>query len=278
VALAGQTGYEPSSTILATNVYIGGIQLPYVETSTSPDGLAPFGTIGVPVRGFPVQQSPPEFNYLAAEFGDVSGEIRFPIRGDPMPGNIGKTRRLSAGEVTDIISNAASRAGITRAGIRLPVGVPAEVFIAVVGNPGLTGKPPPILRVFRTGEATVFNWDVAVQKARTAYIFSNDELVESCRTVGFLAQRYYPPGIDGTNSVKIKLFEKVRPSARTKIVRQLRQSRIRIWARGNRAAVVLRSTPSHCQILPLSPVFEGYGGLQRDAKGRNLPFRYEKLP
>jgi uncharacterized protein GlcG (DUF336 family) len=198
VALAGQTGYEPSSTILATNDFIGGIQLPYVETSTSLDGLAPFGSIGTAVTGFPVQQSPPAFNYPAAEFGGVSGELRFPIRGDPMPGKIGKTPRLTAGEVTDIISKAAARSAITRAGIRLPVGVPAEVFISVVGNPGRTGKPPPILGVFRTGEATVFSWDVAVQKARTAYFFSNDDLALSCRTVGFLAQRYYPPGIDGT--------------------------------------------------------------------------------
>jgi uncharacterized protein GlcG (DUF336 family) len=198
VALAGQTGYEPSSTILATNDFIGGIQLPYVETSTSLDGLAPFGSIGTAVTGFPVQQSPPAFNYPAAEFGGVSGELRFPIRGDPMPGKIGKTPRLTAGEVTDIISKAAARSAITRAGIRLPVGVPAEVFISVVGNPGRTGKPPPILGVFRTGEATVFSWDVAVQKARTAYFFSNDDLALSCRSVGFLAQRYYPPGIDGT--------------------------------------------------------------------------------
>jgi uncharacterized protein GlcG (DUF336 family) len=198
VALAGQTGYEPDSTILATNDYIGGIQLPYVETSTNLSGVSPFGSIGAPVTGFPVQQSPPPFNYPAATFGGVSGEIRFPIRGDPMPGEIGHTARLSAEEVTEIISNAAARSGITRAGIRLPVGVPARVFISVVGNPGRTGQPPPILGVFRTGEATIFSWDVAVQKARTAYFFSNNHFAASCRTVGFLAQRYYPPGIDGT--------------------------------------------------------------------------------
>jgi len=197
VALAGQMGYEPDSSILATNDYIGGIQLPYVQTSTEVEGSMPLGSVGVAVDGYPVQQSPPEFNYPAAEFGGVSGELRFPIRGDPNAGNIGKTRRLSAGEVTDIISNAAARSAITRAGIRLPVGVPAEVFITVVGCPGDTGAPPPILGVFRTGEATMFSWDVAVQKARTAYFFSNDDFAESTRTVGFLAQRYYPPGIDG---------------------------------------------------------------------------------
>jgi uncharacterized protein GlcG (DUF336 family) len=198
VALAGQSGYAPDSSILATNDYLGGIELPYVSSNTNTDDVSALGTIGVAVTGFPLQQSPPGFNYPKAEFGGVSGEIRFPIRDDPTPGLVGgKTRRLSAGEVGDIIANAAARAAITRAAIRLPVGVATQVFITVVGNPGLSGKPPPILGVFRTGDATMFSWDVAVQKARTAFFFSNNDLAESTRTVGFLAQRYYPPGIDG---------------------------------------------------------------------------------
>ena len=199
VALAGQSGYEPDDSILATNDYLGGIQIPYVDTNTSLDQVAPYGSIGVPVTGFLPQQSPPPFKYPAAEFGGVSGQLRFPVRDDPTPGKIGRSPRLRAGEVADIISNAAARSAITRAGIRLPVGVAAEVFISVVGNPGLSGQPPPILGIFRTGEATIFSWDVAVQKARTAYFFSNDDFASSTRTVGFLAQRYYPPGIDGNS-------------------------------------------------------------------------------
>jgi hypothetical protein len=34
IALAGQHGYAPSSAILATNVFINGIRLPYVNSST----------------------------------------------------------------------------------------------------------------------------------------------------------------------------------------------------------------------------------------------------
>ena len=197
VALAGQIGYEPDGSILATNDYLGGIQIPYVNTGTNLDNVLPLESVGVAVDGFPPQQSPPEFNYPMVELGGVSGELRFPIRGDPLPGKIGKTPRLTADEVKDVISKAAAREAITRAGIRLPLGVAAEVFITVVGAPQRTGVPPPILGVFRTGEATIFSWDVAVQKARTAYFFSNSHLAESTRTVGFLAQRYYPPGIDG---------------------------------------------------------------------------------
>src|SRR4029434_6770516 len=62
----------------------------------------------------------------------------------------------------------------------------------------VSGGAPQILGVFRTGEATVFSWDVAVQKARTALFFSNTQLAMSSRSVGFLAQHFYPPGIDGT--------------------------------------------------------------------------------
>ena len=42
--------------------------------------------------------------------------------------------------------------------------------------------------IFRTGEATMFSWDVSAQKARTAVFFSNSQLAQSSRTVGFLAQ------------------------------------------------------------------------------------------
>jgi len=197
VALAGQTGYAPDSSILATNDYIGGIQIPYVDTTTYLGSVMPLGSVGAQVTGYPIQASPPRFNYPAAEFGGVSGELHFPIRGDPTPGLIGRTARLSADDVAAIISLSAARSAITRAAIRLPVGSPAEVFISVVGNPGDTGKAPPILGVFRTGEATMFSWDVAIQKARTAFFFSNNDLAESSRTVGFLAERFYPPGIDG---------------------------------------------------------------------------------
>jgi uncharacterized protein GlcG (DUF336 family) len=198
VALAGETGYAPPSSIMPTQVYLGGIQLPYVDTTTDLNGVRPFGTVGVPVNGYPVQQSPPRFNYPAAEFGGVSGEMRFPMRSDPNPGLIDNVARLSAGEVGDIITNAAKQAALTRSLIRHPLGTNARVFISVVGNPGLSKAPPPILGVFRMNDATIFSWDVAVQKARTAFFFSSAQLAESSRTVGFLAQRYYPPGIDGT--------------------------------------------------------------------------------
>ena len=111
----------------------------------------------------------------------------------------GSTTRLTATEVTNIIVAAANRARTTRAGIRLPRGQRAEVFIAVVNNPNSNGVAPTVLGTFCTSSNTTrFSWDVAVQKARTAVFFSTTNRAYSARTVGFLAQSLYPPGINNT--------------------------------------------------------------------------------
>jgi uncharacterized protein GlcG (DUF336 family) len=196
IALSGQRGYAPSSSILASRVFINGISLPYVSSSTVvPPALALRGNAAT---GFPIRSAPPPFPYPVATFGGVSGQIRQPIRNDPLASPINGRARLTAAEVTRIINFAANRARITRAGIRLPIGQPARVFITVVNNPNAPapGATPAVLGTFRTGEATLFSWDVAVQKARTVIFFASNTLAMSTRTVGFLAQTNYPPGLD----------------------------------------------------------------------------------
>ena len=71
-----------------------------------------------------------------------------------------------------------------------------QVFITVVNFPNNPSVVPTVLGAFRTGEATLFSWDVAVQKGRTAVGFSTNSLALSTRSVGFLAQTFYPPGLD----------------------------------------------------------------------------------
>ena len=202
VALTGQTGYRPGGDILATNVLINGIRIPYVNPAPgdipNARGTRPLGSIGAVVAGYNVQGSPALFPYPKATLNGVDGEIRNPIRSDPLPGKVnGRANRLTASEVKSILGLAAERCSQTRAGIRLPLGTRAKVFISVVNNPHQNGVAPQVLGCFRVGEAAVFSWDVCVQKARTAVFFSNTQLANSCRTVGFLAQRYFPPGIDG---------------------------------------------------------------------------------
>jgi uncharacterized protein GlcG (DUF336 family) len=221
VALAGQRGFRPSPYIVGTNVLINGIRIPYVwqavENIVDAMGSIPLGSLpGRIVDGFPIQAPPPPFPYPVIQLGGVTGEIRGPANFEPaagsagtihfiddpvsaMPGRqfIGGQGRLTAAEVTQIITKAAQRANITRAGIRLPLGTSAKVFIAVVNNPDKDLEAPAVLGTFRVGEATMFSWDVAVQKARTAVFFSNSQLAMSTRAIGFLAQSNFPPGIDG---------------------------------------------------------------------------------
>ncbi|MFL6543512.1 MAG: GlcG/HbpS family heme-binding protein, partial [Chthoniobacterales bacterium] len=193
IALAGQRGFGPPTAITADHVYINGIALPYVASTTSPAGTL---LVGNASTNYPIRDTPPPFPYPRATFGGLAGEIRQPILDDPSPGTINGQARLTADEVRGIINYAADRARTTRAGIRLPLGVSMEVFITVVANPNQSGAKPMVIGAFRTGEATLFSWDVAVQKARTALGFSSNTLAESTRTVGFLAQSHYPPGLD----------------------------------------------------------------------------------
>ncbi|MEP6809151.1 MAG: heme-binding protein, partial [Chthoniobacterales bacterium] len=194
IALVGQLAFMPSPVILASDVFIGGISLPYVSSSAG----SPAGGIvtGNTAAAYPVIASPAAFPYPTATFATVSGQIRQPIISDPISTPIHGQPRLTAAEVTAIITLAADRVRTTRAGIRLPVGQRMEAFITVVNNPDAPGVGPTVLGTFRTGDATLFSWDVAVQKARTAVGYSSRTTAFSTRTVGFLAETHYPPGID----------------------------------------------------------------------------------
>jgi len=199
VALAGQTGFAPSPIYFASNVYINGIQLPYVSSTTSLGAVIPFASLpGANVTAYPLIAPPPPFAYPTVVLGGLTNEIRQPITSDPIAGTINGQPRLTAAEVTNILALAADRSRTTRAGIRLPRGQVARVFITVVNNPNSNGVPPTVLGTIRTPGATMFSWDVAVQKARTAVFYSATNRAYSTRTVGFLGQSLYPPGITGT--------------------------------------------------------------------------------
>lgn len=205
VALAGQNGFAPAKKFEGSQVTINGIRLAYVNSKTKIEPTLPLGTVGMPVAPYDITNSPP-VNYPSLTLSNVPGELRAPIIADPIAGTIGGQPRLTGSEVTNILALAAGRAAKTRAGIRLPRGQSAQVFITVVNNPNSPGVTPVVLGVFRTGDATIFSWDVAVQKARTALFFSSPlangvlpvELQDkalSTRTIGFLAQSLFPPGI-----------------------------------------------------------------------------------
>src|SRR6267143_2336560 len=102
VALAGQKGFGPSSSITANNVFIGGIRLPYVG-ATSRKKAKGGAVIGNADPSFPIVGSPPPFPYPVATFSGVDGQIRQPIISDPLVGPISGQPRLTAAEVASII-------------------------------------------------------------------------------------------------------------------------------------------------------------------------------
>ncbi len=199
VALAGQIGFAPPNKILGSKVLVAGIRLEYIATKTKLTNTIPFASLpGINILPFTLTNSPTPFPYPVATIGGETGEVRQPIINDPSFVPLGAAR-LTDIEVSNIISAAANRARTTRAGIRLPPGSPAQVFITVVNNPGVDGIAPVALGTFCTSPNTTrFSWDVAVQKARTAVLYSSADRAYSTRTVGFLAQSLYPPGINGT--------------------------------------------------------------------------------
>ena len=197
VALAGQSGFRPPKFLFGSHVFIDGIRVPYVNTKTKHADTNEIGLLGSGNPAYPIVESP-LVEYPSNLFGGQWCEIRATITNDPIAGDIRGQARLTSNEVATILSQASARAKITRAGIRLPRGKAAQTFITVVNNPDSPGAPPTILGTIRTPGATLFSWDVAIQKARTAIFFSSDTNAFSSRTVGFLAQQFYPPGISRT--------------------------------------------------------------------------------
>lgn len=200
VAFAAQTGYASNPIYNGTNVFINGFRLPYINSTTSLGAVIPFGSLpGTNVTGYPLEPAKPLYPYPTIYLGGQTNEIRQPIIDDPSTVSLGAgVNRLKAADVTKILAQAANRARTTRAGIRLPRGQVAQAFITVVNNPGTNGVTPVVLGTIRTPGATMFSWDVAVQKARTAVFFSSTTYAFSVRAAGFLAEEYYPPGINGT--------------------------------------------------------------------------------
>lgn len=96
---------------------------------------------------------------------DGAGANRYPVSAASLPAGAGMT----AAEVRELLNQALGVASQARAQIRRPVGSAAQVTITVVD---VTGTP---LGLVRTPDAPVFGIDVALQKARTAALFSSPQ-------------------------------------------------------------------------------------------------------
>jgi uncharacterized protein GlcG (DUF336 family) len=167
-------------------IFIDGIELPFVSQTTIPDGVAAGDVQGDYLIG-PLDSSGPA----------PEGDLVTPRDG----------AGLSALQVRQILDRAIATANQTRAVIRLPIGSRARMVIAVTDIDGT------VLGLHRMPDATFFSIDVAVAKARNMVYFNApfafaDRLdlpgippgtAVTNRTIGFGAQPFFPPGIDGTD-------------------------------------------------------------------------------
>jgi uncharacterized protein GlcG (DUF336 family) len=202
IALGALYGFAPPSDKRADNVYIDGIRLLYANAPTPPANFtltwADLASRGTVDPNFPIRATPPPKL-------PVQGDVNFDAMHDY---RVKAGRVLSADEVNRILNQAVTQAAKTRAAIRRPIGVPAQVFVAVADIDGT------VLGLRRMPDATLFGFDVCAQKARSAVAFSdtatslgklirntlgiplNQPLAMTTRAAGFLSQRFYPPGID----------------------------------------------------------------------------------
>jgi uncharacterized protein GlcG (DUF336 family) len=167
-------------------VFIGGVALPFVNQTTLPAGISAGTFTGSFVLGPSASAgTPPEGMLVAPVAGPLGG--------------------LAAADVTQIINNAIATANTTRAVIRLPIGSSARMAIAVADLDGT------IIGMYRMADSTLFSVDVAASKARNMVYFSSAArsaadltgvpigTAVTNRTIGYGAQPFFPPGIDGSS-------------------------------------------------------------------------------
>jgi uncharacterized protein GlcG (DUF336 family) len=184
-AAATSNGFGPTPAPPGV-VFINGIALPFVNQTTVPAGVNPGMFTGSFLVGPTASAGqPPEGDLVAPTAGPLGG--------------------LSATDVQQILNNAEATANQTRAVIRLPIGSRARMVIAVADLDGS------IIGLRRMADSTVFSIDVAVTKARNMVYFNSATRTPADlnqvpmgtavtnRTIGFGAQPFFPPGIDGSS-------------------------------------------------------------------------------
>lgn len=200
-ALTGETFNFP--LVDEGGIFLVGILLPYLVHTDRPAGVGPGGPASagtfqdVDLGGGvadTIDGSVDPFGWYISPIADPN---------PPAPG-IGLTQN----EVINIINNCVASADGARAAIRLPIGTPTRMFIAISNLDGI------ILGAFRMEDAPIFSNDVSITKARNVAYFSaqqavaNGDLIPTDnnpnnlpialtnRTLGFLTQPTFPPGID----------------------------------------------------------------------------------
>jgi uncharacterized protein GlcG (DUF336 family) len=203
IALGGAIGYEVEASERGDAIFIDGIRFLFANADTPPGDFT-FSYAEALTHGSAVDVTGGSLEIRVPD----EGPIVLQSSGGPIDFSAVGGTALTLSDVQGIIGRASAQADRTRAAIRRPIGSAARVFICVVDVDGT------VLGLYRTPEATLFSMDVSAQKARTALAFSQAghalgqlirsklslapgaPLAVSTRAVGFLAQDFFPPGID----------------------------------------------------------------------------------
>jgi uncharacterized protein GlcG (DUF336 family) len=140
-------------TLIAVPGYNAGTLSAGLAFGFAPSGVRPDGGVDFPGSD-------------AYVFVDAANVPRFPPSAGTDAGSLG-TGTLTGAEVRSILTQALDVADSARAQIRRPLDSAARVTIAVVDTNGAA------LGMVRSRDAPVFGADVALQKARTAALFSS---------------------------------------------------------------------------------------------------------
>jgi uncharacterized protein GlcG (DUF336 family) len=250
VAVAASQGFMAAKKIRATRVFVNGLRFPFAASTratsgTNQDFATVTGTGGsasllaAPGAGLAtatvVPGTPRIFNGSVADIpGTFRARMAAGTAGPQEPGptptpiaqvissatasaaavnlpagrvdpDVGAAVTLNEADVMQIFTQAVNQAKITRGGIREPDGAAVQVHIVVVDRDG------DVLGAFRMADGTNFSFDVAVQKARTAAFFSDDTHAVTSRAVGFMSQKFFPPGIEKSkvNGPLFRLQDKI---------------------------------------------------------------------
>ncbi len=241
IALAGQLGFQPPAQIRADQIFVDGIRFDYANNRGLRLSINALGKLPrlnqlananqLAFLVSPVGSGASKFKRATlngirgespdnadADFVNASGKLTF-LAGDTSGGG-GGGQRLTAANVRTILKQAHRTNANLRAQIRKDRPQQSQVTVAVVD---LNGN---LLGAFRSADAPVFGYDVAIQKARSAAFLSRPDaslllatlggdfvnhmvaaqnlgvnfdgsVAVAARTIGALARANLPDGIPG---------------------------------------------------------------------------------
>jgi uncharacterized protein (TIGR03437 family) len=175
IGFSATFGFQAPANLRIDTIRINGVLVPYVLYPQN-GGPAPPVTAADGQFLLGPRAAPPS-RYIPIVVGGVPAKFDpnfFPVRASTVPG----PNQLTASDVLNILTRGLQGAIQMRAAIRNPGPTPVQVNVSVVDTNGA------ILGILSNIDAPEFGFDVCVQKARTANLFSSPNAQALLTTAG----------------------------------------------------------------------------------------------